>query len=81
MALPLWTKKDLEHYDSLGYYIVPCADEEEAQKIKTLLKEHKRCAQPGRILNKKNKEFFFVVTKERGAKKGDKPTPLVKENS
>lgn len=76
MSLPKWTKKDLQDMDELGYWIVPCKSEAEALEIKTACKLRGKCAQCGRIFNKENKEIFFVLTKDRGAKKGDKPTPI-----
>ena len=76
MSLPKWTKKDLLEMDEEGYWIVPCADENEANEVKALCRKYGRCAQNGRIINKEGKEIFFVVTKDRGGKKGDKPTPL-----
>lgn len=77
MALPKWTKKDLQDMDELGYWIIPCNSEKETYEVKSLCKKYGRCAQNGRIFNREGKEIFFVVTKERGGKKGDKPTPLV----
>lgn len=76
MALPKWTKKDLIEMDELGYWIIPCDSEEETVEVKSLCKKYGRCAQNGRIINLEGKEIFFVLTKERGGKKGDKPTPL-----
>lgn len=76
MALPKWTKKDLLEMDELGYWIIPCKDEQEAIDIKDICKKYGRCAQNGRIFNRDNEEIFFVLTKDRGAKKGDKPVPL-----
>lgn len=77
MALPKWTKKDLQDMDELGYWIIPCDNEEKTYEVKALCKKYGRCAQNGRIFNREGKEIFFVLTKERGGKKGDKPTPLV----
>lgn len=77
MALPKWTKKDLQDMDELGYWIIPCDNEEKTYEVKALCKKYGRCAQSGRIFNREGKEIFFVLTKERGGKKGDKPTPLV----
>lgn len=65
MALPKWTKKDLQEMDKLGYKIVVCEDEAETLEVKKVLKMNKRCAQAGRIINKEGKEIFFVCTKER----------------
>ena len=65
MALPKWTKKDLQEMDALGYKVVVCEDEKEALEVKQVLKQNKRCAQAGRIFNKEGKEIFFVCTKER----------------
>lgn len=77
MALPKWTKKDLIEMDEEGYWIIPCKDEDETNEVKSICKKYGRCAQSGRIFNKDNEEIFFVCTKDRGGKKGDKPTPLV----
>ena len=64
MALPKWSKDELIDYGNRGYKICPCKSEEEANEIKAVLKENKRCAQAGRTF-KDNKESFFVLTKER----------------
>ena len=48
-----------------GYKVVPCESEEEAIKVKELLKADKRCAQAGWIINKENKTIYFVLTKNR----------------
>lgn len=76
MALPKWTRKDLELMNDEGYWIVPCKDENETIEVKSLCRKYGRCAQNGRIINDEGKELFFVCTKDRGGKKGDKPTPL-----
>ena len=45
MALPKWTKKDLLEMDELGYWIIPCKDEQEAIDVKDICKKYGRCAQ------------------------------------
>ena len=72
MALPKWTKKDLQDMDELGYKVVPCDTEEKALEVKQVLKKNKRCAQAGRIINREGKTIYFVLTKERGATKSEK---------
>lgn len=60
-----WNKNGLKYMDGQGYKIVPCEDEEEAEKVKQTLKANKRCAQAGYIINREGKVIYFVLTKER----------------
>lgn len=68
MAIPKWTKKELEEKGKQGYKVVPCASEQEALEVKQVLKDNKRCAREGYVVNQEGKDIFFVLTKERGAK-------------
>jgi len=77
MALPKWSKDELKDYDERGYWIIPCESEDEALSVKDICKKYGRCAQAGRTFNKEGKEINFVLTKDKGTKKGEKPTPLV----
>lgn len=69
MSLPKWSKKDLQYMDGEGYKIVPCENETEALQVKSTLRENGRCAQAGYIVNKENKDIYFVLTKERSKPK------------
>lgn len=66
MKIPKWSKRDLTIMGAQGYKVVPCKDAEEVESVYTTLKENKRCAQVGHIVNRDNEVVFFVITKERG---------------
>lgn len=71
MAVKKFNRKWLLEKDEEGYKIVPCKDENETEVVSKVLKANGRCARAGFCTNKDNKEIYFVVTKAKGAKKGD----------
>lgn len=68
MRIPKWSKRDLKIMDEQGYKVVPCKNAEEVEEVYKVLKENKRCAQVGYIVNRENVDVYFVITKERGNK-------------
>lgn len=76
MVLKKYSKKELKKFDEQGYMIVPCKDEGEALEVKMVLKDNKRCAQAGYIVNKENKDIYFVLTKKPSVKRG-RPAKVV----
>lgn len=69
MALYKWTKNSLQSMGKEGYNIVPCKSEEEAEKVKAILKEQKKCAQAGYAINSLGETVYFCLVKPRGKKK------------
>lgn len=65
MALQKWYKKGLQYMGTQGYKVIPCDTEEEAIEIKEYLKQNKRCAQAGYVINRENKTIYFVLTKNK----------------
>lgn len=68
MKIPKWSKRDLIVMRDKGYQVVPCSDEEDAMAVFTVLKENKRCAQLGYILDSENGAVYFVCTKKKAEK-------------
>lgn len=69
MSLLKYSKNDLIRLGNEGYEFIKCEDEEEALQVKQTLKEDKRCAQAGFVINRENETIYFVATKERRKKK------------
>lgn len=74
MALQKWYLKEFSRMKEAGYSVVPCKDGEEALQVKDVLVRNKRCAQAGYIVNKNDKQCFFVFTKKKAqtSPNGDK---------
>lgn len=66
MTLTKYYKKDLISMGGQGYKFIKCGSEEEANAIKDKLKQNKRCAQAGFVINREGEAIIFVATKERG---------------
>lgn len=68
VSLAKWTIRDLEFMNEDGYGIIPAKNEKEALSIRNALKQQKKNAQAGYIMNKDNKVVCFVVTRDRKTK-------------
>lgn len=65
MEVYKWSKNSLISMGKQGYKVIACDDEAEALKVKAALKEDKRCAQAGYVINREGKTIYFVLTKSR----------------